>query len=221
MKKFLINLLIITGFAASWLFITSDERLPELKNGDLLFQTASSDQAAAIMLASASLYTHTGIVKKSGDGWVVVEATSKVEETPLAEWIGRGMWDRVAIYRDVDLTQAQAETILESVKRYYGKRYDLFFSFDNDMIYCSELPYLAFREAGVPIGKVQRVGDLNADNWLVREIIEKRWKHYDACTERGYDFSQCYDHIMDQQLITPAALARDVKLQKIYTNYLF
>lgn len=221
MKKFLLLLAILIGLSAAWVESTMHPKLPPLKDGDLLFQTAYSSQASAVMLASFSLYTHTGIVKRSGDKWVVIEATSKVEETPLEYWIENGVLNRVSVYRDPELTAEQAAAMLEATKKYYGRKYDFFFSFDNDLIYCSELPYLAFREAGVELGAVQKVGDLNVDNWLVRELVEKRWQRYDACTSRGYDFKQCYDYIMSQQLVTPASLARDPKLREIYSNYPF
>lgn len=221
MKKPAIALAVIVSLCAAWLVATMHPALPPLKDGDLLFQTTTSSQTAAIIMASASLYTHVGIVKHEGEKTLVIEATSKVEETPLDLWLSRGVLQRVSVYRDDGLTDAQAHAMIAAAKKYYGRPYDFFFSFDNDAIYCSELPYLAFRDAGVPMGTAQKIKDLNADNWLVREIIEKRWRHYDACTARGYDFRQCYDFIMNQPLITPAALARDAKLREIYSNYPF
>src|SRR4051794_28028140 len=96
-----------------------------------------------------------GIIKHSGGEIVVIEASDHVKETPLQVWINRGVFKRIAIYRDSDLTQDQIGKALAFAKTLYGKPYDIFFSFNNDAIYCSELPYLAFQAAGVSIGKVQ------------------------------------------------------------------
>ncbi len=77
---------------------------------------------------------------------------------------------RIAIYRDPELTERQAAQIIAAAKLLYGKPYDIFFSLNNDAIYCSELPYLAYNAAGLSIGKVEKVSDLHFDNALVRRL---------------------------------------------------
>jgi hypothetical protein len=58
-------------------------------------------------LATADRFSHMGIIKHNGGDIVVVEASDHVKETPLQVWINRGVFKRVAIYRDIDLTQDQ------------------------------------------------------------------------------------------------------------------
>jgi hypothetical protein len=63
-------------------------------------------------------------------------------------------------------SEGAAEQIVTAAGNLYGKPYDIFFSFNNDAIYCGELPYLAYRAAGISIGKIQKVADLHVDNFL-------------------------------------------------------
>ncbi len=162
-----------------------------------------------------------GIIKNDGKNIVVIEPAGKVKETPLKEWVNRGVLKRVAIYRDPKLTPEQSKQVISSAKTYYGKSYDIFFSFNNDTIYCSELPYLAYKKAGFSIGKVQKISELNFDNALVKKLIEQRWQRHSECKAKKYNFKQCYDYILNQDLVTPASIARDAQFEKIYSNYPF
>lgn len=222
MKKLIFLLVLLCGAIALVVVAPAqNSNLPELRTGDLIFQTSGSNQSAAILFATGSLFTHMGVIKKTGGNIVVVEAAGTVRETALSEWIERGRLNRVAVYRKQDLDDALAHKIVASMERYYGKPYDVFFSFSNDAIYCSELPFLAYREAGIQLGLVQRVSDLNVDNVLVKSLIKRRWKSHVPCRAEGLNFEQCYNQILSQQLITPVSIAEDSKLQLVFSNYPF
>lgn len=208
----------VLGLTVSCLY--KDYRvLPALENGDLIFQTSTSNQAKAILFATMSPYTHMGIVRVKQDEILVVEAVQPLRETPLNDWIARGVLGRYSVFRLPSLTAKQKRKVLLNAKSLYGWPYDMFFSFDNNAIYCSELPYLAYKEAGIELGKVQKVSDLNFDNPLVRKLIESRWQRHPACKAKGYDFDACYQHILQQSLVTPESIAGDTQLVKIYSNY--
>ncbi|MFZ4541927.1 MAG: YiiX/YebB-like N1pC/P60 family cysteine hydrolase [Rickettsiales bacterium] len=215
----LIFFILSSALVAGSLYATANENYPPLQDGDLIFHTSRSSQSGAILIATADPFTHMGIIRNDGENDVVIEAAGKVKETPLRDWVNRGLLERVAIYRDPELTPAQAKQIIAAAKSYYGKSYDIFFSFNNDNIYCSELPYLAYKKAGISIGKVQKVSELNFDNALVRKLIKQRWQRHTECATRKYDFEQCYDFILNQDLVTPASIANDAKFEKIYSNY--
>jgi hypothetical protein len=218
----LIGLSMLLVLAAGSLYATTAEvKFPPLKNGDLVFQTSTSSQSSAIFVATGNSYTHMGIIKDGPSGSVVIEAAGDVRETPLQDWVNRGLLNRVALYRDEKLSDEQSQVILNSAKKYYGRAYDIFFSFNNQTIYCSELPYLAFGEAGIAIGRLQKVSDLNFDNALVKKIIEQRWQRHEECKAKNYDFEQCYDHILKQSLVTPASIAEDKQFARIFSNYPF
>ena len=231
MKKFgrflaLVALLIAgtTVVLFTWLRLTAGAAadLPPLKNGDIVFQYSGSSQSLPILLASRSAYTHMGIVDlRRGGNPMVIEASSPVRSTPLEEWIGRGVAGRITVMRMSALSTAQAEAILNAADKYLGLPYDIFFLNEKDAIYCSELIHLAFGDcAGISLGQVQRVSDLDLDYAPVRKLIEARWQKYPLCRDGKKDsFNACYQTILQQTLVTPASIAHDEKLELIFTNF--
>jgi Permuted papain-like amidase enzyme, YaeF/YiiX, C92 family len=222
MKKRLILSAFVVLLTTSCLWATSAKvSFPPLKDGDIIFQTSTSRQSGAIFAATRNSFTHMGIIKVLNDSFVVIEASNVVKETGLDEWVNWGLLNRVAVYRDDDLTIEQTKSIFSSASKLYGKPYDVFFSFGDEAIYCSELPFLAYKNAGISIGKIQKVSELNFDNALVKRIIKQRWERYPDCKSKSYDFAQCYNHILNQSLITPASIANDTKFKQVYSNYPF
>ena len=199
--------------------VISFRPLPPLEDGDLVFQTSTFDQFSAVLVATLHPFTHMGMIKKTASGIVVVEAAGRVGETPLAAWIARGLWGRIAVFRYGGLTNAQAQGVLTAAKAYYGKPYDWFFLPGDDALYCSELPYKVFPCcAGVPVGHMQKVATLYLNNPAVKQLLATRWKAYPPC-EGVTEFEACYARILDQELVTPASIARDAHLTEIYSNY--
>lgn len=196
----------------------SAAKLPELRDGDLVFQTTSEPQALAIMLASDSLYTHMGFIKLTDDGPVVVEAVGPVMETPLQPWIERGVARRVTVARIRDLKPETAKAALKAATQYYGRGYDILFYFGNDEIYCSELVYEAYKDAGLELGTVQKLSELDLDNAAADKLFQSRWQRHPLCTDVT-DYMACKEKLMDQTLITPQSMANDERLDVIYTNY--
>ncbi|PDT02294.1 peptidoglycan peptidase [Rhizobium chutanense] len=219
MKKLMVIAALFGCLIVGTVFATAGGDYPPLKDGDLIFQTSTSSQSSAIIFATGSAFSHMGIIKNDNGAITVVEAAAKVKETPLKEWVNRGLLRRVAIYRDPRLTPEKARQLLSYSRTLYGKPYDLFFSFNNDAIYCSELPYLAYKAVGLDIGQTQKISALNIDNMTVRKLIQSRWQRDSECTERGYDFDQCSQYILNQSLVTPVSIANDPNLNMIYSNY--
>jgi hypothetical protein len=190
---------------------------PQWREGDLIFHTSRSGQSTAIAAATLSAYTHMGILARRGDKWVVIEATGPVKETSVGEWIARGRFGRYAVYRRPGLTAQQTRTLLKSARTLTGRPYDLFFSFRNDAIYCSELAWLAYKEAGVPVGHVQTVGSLYVGNGFADRLIEARGGRDAECAGLGTD--ACRALILRRELVTPVAIAQDRQLKQVYSNY--
>jgi uncharacterized protein YycO len=226
-KKFLkylataILVIVITGW--SWLRLTDAEAadLKDLKRGDIIFQTSNSSQSLAILLASKSAYSHMGLIDFDKDGApVVLEATATTRSTPLPDWVARGVGKRIAVYRVTGLTDQQANQAAAEARTHFGKGYDLFFFNGDAQLYCSELVWLAFKAAGVELGKFQSVGTLDLDNFAARKVIGRRWQRYPLCADgKEKDFESCLRVIKSQTLITPEAIAVDGKLELIYSNY--
>jgi permuted papain-like amidase YaeF/Yiix C92 family enzyme len=221
MKKLWVALVVCLGLAAGALYAGQDQDYPPLLDGDLVFQTSTNSQAIPILVATAHPFTHTGLIAHDGGNIVVIEAGRTVTATSLANWVRRGLLRRVAIYRDANLTAEQRAKIVAAAKNLYGRPYDIFFSFNNDAIYCSELAYLAYKEVGIEIGTIQKVSELNFDNRFVKKLIQQRWQRDPECTSRHYDFEQCYDLILHQDLVTPVSIANDGQFERIYSNYPF
>jgi Permuted papain-like amidase enzyme, YaeF/YiiX, C92 family len=212
------------GVFAVWLSLTAVAAtvLPPLKTGDIVFQESGNSQSLAIALGSGSLYTHTGLIEISTDGRInVVEATGPVRTTPLDKWIEHGTGGRITIKRVKGLEADAAQKTLAAAHSHDGKPYDHFFYKGRDAIYCSELVHLAFKDgAGLAIGAEQRVKDLNIDNAAVRSLIEERWRQYPVCVAKNAtSFEDCYPMILDETLVTPASVARDAKLETVFTNF--
>lgn len=219
MKRITLLTVVLLICCSAVLYATTPSEYPNLRDGDLIFQTSTSNQSGAIFMATADAYTHMGIIKNKDSNIVVIEAVGTVKETPLKDWVNRGLFKRVAIYRDPNLTPTQTKRILAEARIYYGRPYDIFFSFKNKSMYCSELPYLAYKGAGISIGTVQKVSELNFDNALVKKLIKARWQRHEECKLRSYNFEECFQHILNQDLITPASIADDSRFEKIYSNY--
>jgi hypothetical protein len=192
---------------------------PPLQDGDIVFQTSWTDQSVAVGLATGSLYLHTGMVKMTGSGPAVMHAAAQVEETPLKAWIDGGILKRFAVYRYRGITPRQASRAVVAAEQYYGRNYDLYFLFDNNKIYCSELPYLAYQQSGINIGKISKISELSVDNYFAKKVIEARWRSHPKCYEKDLTFEQCYAIIMAQELVTPASIAADPHFERIFTNY--
>ncbi len=219
LKKVFLLLIICLGTYGFILYKKDLNDVPVLQDGDIIFQSNYDSQSLAVTLASASVYTHTGIIKKNPDGYGVIEAFDVVRETPLSHWVERGILQRLAIYRHKNLTNDQGKKIVQSAESFRGLPYDIFFFEDDRQIYCSELPYKAFKTAGISIGKWQTIGSLYINNSAVKSLIERRWKKYPGCIGRDYNFEQCYDVIMSNKLITPVSIADDNQFELIFTNY--
>jgi hypothetical protein len=174
---------------------------PALESGDLVFETSSSAQSAAIQWASASRWSHVGIVDAEGGKPVVIEALGKVSRTPWDAWSRRAR--RAGAYlvlRPHGLTAAQRQAAAEQARTFLGRPYDPRFGWGDERIYCSELVVKAYeRGAGISYGRRQRLGDLRLVG--IEKAAEKRW---------GGPIPK------DLVLVTPASLVEDTRLARVY-----
>lgn len=190
---------------------------PALRDGDLVFQQSQSRQSAAILAATGSPLTHMGIVHMRDGKPYVIEAWRTVRETPLADWIARGENGRYRVYRYRDLSTAQAATAIGEALAMEGRPYDPFFRPGDDAIYCSELVRLAFAAAGIDLGAMEAIGDLETEGPAVRAIFAERWRMHPDCGDAG-DAQACWERVAIQPIVTPASIAADRRLALIRSD---
>jgi len=217
----------VAGFGAIffvWLRLTavSANDLPQLRDGDIVFQTIDGSQTLAILFASRSVYSHVGMIKIAENGTpFVVEAVGPVREVTLDEWIEQGIGGRITVKRLDNLTPEEARTALDAASVFNGRPYDIYFRSDDDAIYCSELVRNAFlRGPRIELGRLETVRDLNIDNFATRKLIDRRWSTHPDCKEPPNNTRDaCFAKILDQELVTPESISADSKLTQIYSNY--
>ena len=74
-----------------------------------------------------------------------------------------------------------------------------------------------YKNAGIPIGKFEKIEDLDVDNSVVRSLIKSRWRKHPLCTKSVKKFEECWNIILNDELVTPESIARDSNLEKIWT----
>lgn len=153
---------------------------PELKNGDLIFQSNVAGQGGAIMEATGSPYTHVGIVFIKGGEPMVFEAAATVRFTPLSAFIKRGDGGRYIVRRlsdaDERITPVALKAMRAEAASFAGKSYDLQFMWSDEKIYCSELVWKIYdRALKIQIGKTRKFNDYRLNSPVVQEIIRERY----------------------------------------------
>jgi Permuted papain-like amidase enzyme, YaeF/YiiX, C92 family len=171
------------------------------QTGDLLFQSLPHNEVIdAIEGASASPYSHCGVVVKTDNEWKVLEAVGPVKETPLAQWISQGREGKFAVQRLKPKFRIHIPQMIEGARLYLGRPYDIQYELDDEKIYCSELIYKGWLHATrKPLGKLVKLGELN---WQPHETIIRR-------IAGGLP--------LDRPMITPRDLAAAPELDPILT----
>ena len=85
-----------------------------------------------------------------------------------------------------------------------GKKYDLFFDWSDDKIYCSELIWKIYqRGAGTEIGKLQKLKDFDLSSPAVKQKMKERY---------GNNIP------MDETVISPAAIFDSELVETVKEN---
>jgi hypothetical protein len=215
----------------TWVFLSfssantafADQLLGNWQRGDLIFQETRGFEAEMLKTATGSRLTHVGILRASGGGPIVIEATpdGDVYETDLDVFLQRGVGHDYEIYRIKDLTPPKDwyHPIVLAATDYFNWEYDLYYRKGDSEIYSSELVYLSAKKVGVELGGYERLGDLNVDNEVSRSFFLDHWKQHPDCRELGADRDSCWSIIKDQLVVTPASLARSQKLELVVSTF--
>lgn len=161
MKKILLTLGVLLVAIAiplrSWLIeplSAQDTPITDVREGDVIFHTSQSSQSPLIQIGTRSHITHCGIVVIKDGKPFVLETLKTLVVTPLDKFVARGKDGKYWLKR------SDKEDIKIDYAHYLGKPYDLAFSFDNDIYYCSELVYDIYKnQLGIELCKPKQVGD--------------------------------------------------------------
>lgn len=161
MKKILLTLGVLLVAIAiplrSWLIESlsaQDTPITDVREGDVIFHTSQSSQSPLIQIGTRSHITHCGIVVIKDGKPFVLETLKTLVLTPLDKFVARGKDGKYWLKR------SDRENIKIDYAHYLGKPYDLAFSFDNDIYYCSELVYDIYKnQLGIELCKPKQVGD--------------------------------------------------------------
>lgn len=168
--KFILIFLILANYILS----------VDLKEGDILFQETGGEQGKAIKLATKSRYTHVGVVLNYEGELLVLEAVGPVKKTKLKDFIGRGINKHYVIKRlknaEDKLTDDNITKLKEEGDKYIGLPYDIYFGWQNDRIYCTELVWKMYKEVlGIELGRLGKLKDFDLSSFAVRLLMFKRY----------------------------------------------
>jgi hypothetical protein len=208
MKKYIYISLASLVVSCQSLRLTYDQSDYEkiAETGDLIFQTeVGRSQAHAIQIATASPYNHVGVVVEENGKFYVYEAHGPVKKTKLDTYINRkGSGKRFVVYRHDHVTEKNHAKIKRYLKSQVGKPYDNYLSWDNSALYCSELAYKALGVANLTLEEPPKLSDMTVPI-AIGKIIPN-----------GYKLNNLD---MENYVVAPGHLARDVNIYKIYQNW--
>jgi len=157
----------------------NDSQESDFKNGDVIFQDASSFQSQAIKLATHSEYSHVGIIYNREGKSYVYEAVGPVKSTPLEQWITRGEGEKFVVKRlkDSSVLTAKKLKAMQEVGESFAKRpYDFLFGWQDDKFYCSELVWKIYkRGAGIELGKLKKLKEFDLTHPIVQATLKERY----------------------------------------------
>lgn len=158
-------------------FISTQSFAVDFQTGDIIFHTSQSSQSIVIQKATASPYSHMGmIVYRQGQPWVL-EAIQPVKYTRLDTWIKRGVKQHYVVKRYIkSLTSVQQQKLVKSAEQHLNKDYDLYFGWDDDAIYCSEIVWKAYHEAlNIQLAPLQTLKQFDLSAPQVKKLMQQRY----------------------------------------------
>lgn len=158
----------------------SGKKSPPFRDGDIIFQSSRSGQSLAVQLATASPYSHCGILFSENGEWFVWEAVQPVKKTPVKQFIARGDDAHYVVKRLRDAGEKLDPKVIAEMKEvaasYLGRDYDLTFEWSDDRIYCSEYVWKIYsRAAGAEVGELQRLSEFDLSHPEVAKVVKERY----------------------------------------------
>lgn len=156
----------------------SNSKKLEFQEGDIVFQASVSRQAPLLALLTASEFTHCGLISIKNGKPYVIEAVSKVREIPVDQWISKGKGKKYAVGRSkINLSKDDKKALILYARQQINKDYDFLFQWSDENMYCSELVWKAYQNAGIEISKRKKFSDYPIEMAIAKSEIRKRYKN--------------------------------------------
>lgn len=172
MKKLITNILAVI-LLVSLLSCNNNE---DFKSGDIILHTSTSTQSKMIQDVTNSKYSHVGIIYIKDGQTYVMEAVQPVKLTPIDEFINRGVDGKYTVVRyKGKFTKDDMKRMYDYASSQLGKNYDLKFQWSEDTMYCSELVFKIYYNAGIQLCNINQFKDYNLSSEEVQNSIKVRY----------------------------------------------
>lgn len=202
--KQLITFLFVSILSVSIIGCSSNETY-KYKNGDIILQTSKSSQSKMIQEVTNSKYSHVGIVYIKDGKPYVFEAVQPVKITPLNEFINRGVDSKYTVVRyNREFNEDQMNRMYNYATSQIGKNYDLKFEWSDNSMYCSELVFKIYYNAGITLCNINKFSDYDLNSNEVQNAINER---YDNKIN------------LNEDVVTPVDLYESLSVHTVFDNY--
>ncbi len=165
-----------------------------LREGDIVFSGSTLGQGAAIIAATGSPYTHCGVVFEKDGRLMVLEAVQPVSVTTLKKFMSRGRPQNFTARRlKTAITPAAYQKGRAWGVAQIGRNYDAHFRWDNKNLYCSELVWKIYQNAGIEPCMPRLFKDYDLQRPEIKSLIKKRYGSIDRLP-------------MDEKVVAPTRL---------------
>lgn len=180
-----------------------------MQDGDIIFQTSQSAQCEAVRIATNSKFSHCGIIFTIDGKKMVLEAVQPVKFTNVDVWISHGKDSKYVLKRLINAETKLSSMVIEKMKLYgksfLNKDYDVYFSWNDNEIYCSELVWKIYKNAAnFELCKTAKLKSFQLDDTKVKLILKQRYGN-------AIPF--------DEAVVAPSQLVESKILKTIFDNY--
>ena len=201
--RMLSPIIVSLWFAAMCLSGARETKAYDFREGDIVFSSSEAGQGEAIIAATASPFTHCGIVFVKDGRLMVLEAVQPVRASTLEDFIARGKPEAFAALRlKTALTPEAYQKARVWAEAQIGRDYDVRFGWDDKKLYCSELVWKVYQHAGVELCPPRKFRDYDLQRPAVKRIIEQRYGGMDKLP-------------LDEKVVAPSDLAASPLLAEV------
>ena len=177
----------------------SDANPYVLQEGDIVFSSSAGSQGQAVMAATASKWTHCGMVFQQNGRLMVLQAVQPVGVCTIDAFIAHGPAAFTARRLKSALPAAAIQQARAWAAAQIGRDYDSSFRWDDQRFYCSELVWKIYQHGGIELCPPRHFRDYNLQHPVVRKLIDQRYGGIDRLP-------------LDEPVVAPSDLAASTLL---------